>query len=721
MRSVAFAVITLGMGHGLPTWAQAVSEGEVVTLPDITITAEHREESLQKTPVAITVVDGETLANQQIRTVREAAAYVPNLVTPTNNQPSTQTFFLRGVGESDPFQESAVAVYADDAILPRPLNSNLYFDDVERIEVLRGPQGTLYGRNSSAGAVRIISRDPDGNQEGAVSVGLGNYNARELRGRINSGLGGDLSGSLSFVHFKRDGTVRNETLHQDTANLDFTAARGKLRYRPNSDLDIQLTLWGSVDKADTTPLIPQNPPDGRPFDPYTTYAGLDAHNEVKTASGSLRVAYQINPVLQFKSITSYATLRQDGVYDNGGQPWLINSSDPTVTKQNYFTQEFQLNGNLERLTYTTGLFYYQEDYIANRDNSIGGASPSYRGQYSDTDTTSIALYGQANFKFTDRLSGTLGLRWTREHKDFDYQVYSLTPFVVGQKYQNHQITGTLVDTGADKSWTSTTPKIGLEYQWSPDISQYVSVAKGFKAGGFDNRASSAITAQIPFEPETVINYETGVKAEFLDKRLRTNLAVFYNDYKDYQASARDAVLGVVIKQNARKASVRGLEFEGFLAATNRLQLRLSFGYMNAKFDEFENATGITNEGKSFVGSVKGNRIPAAPRLTANAGFEYRVPVNIPGVVRINSNISYRSEYYGDYLNTRISQVPSQTLINLATSYLTPDGKWKDTAAVKNLADREFRSSTTYAPSTNRYNHIYGDPRTFLVTAQYNFF
>jgi iron complex outermembrane receptor protein len=710
-------MLVIGTGCGLPIHTLH-AENEAIILPDIRVTAEHRVEDLQKTPVAITVVDSETLANQQIKTVREIASLVPNLVAPTTNQPSTQTFYLRGIGESDPFQESAVAVYADDLILPRPLNSNLYFDDIERIEVLRGPQGTLYGRNSSAGAVRIISRDPENTPEGSASIGFGNYGAREARARIGGSLGEDIAGSLSLVHFKRDGTVRNKTLDKDTANLDLTAARGKLRYRPNSDLDIQFTLWGSVDKSDTTPMIPATPPFGNAFDPYKTWAASDGENEVKTASGSLRIIRQITPGLQFKSITSYATLRQDGIYDNGGLPWLVNTSDPTDTRQKYLTQEFQLNSTLDRLTYTAGLFYYREDYEANRDNNRGGAKPDYVRQRSDTKTTSIALYGQANYAFTERLSGTLGLRWTREEKDFDYQVYNLTPFTPGQP---QTLLDTLVDVQADKAWTAVTPKIGLEYAWTPSLSQYVSVAKGFKAGGFDNRASSTVTAKTPFGPETALTYEIGIKAEFFDKRLRTNVALFHNDYKDYQASARDPILGVVIKKNAKKAHVRGLEFESVLAATARLQLRFGFGLMDAKFDDFPNAVGTTDAGTTYIGSVKGKRIPAAPRLIANAGFDYLLPLDIPGAARIGGTLTYRGDYYGDYLNTKTTRVPSQTLINLTTSYLTPDGKWKFTAAIKNLADKETRSSTGYTPSIGRHNYIYGDPRTFLLTAQYNFF
>jgi iron complex outermembrane receptor protein len=733
-RAIALIVLSLGVETSFPAFAQnqagavaqeAQNQTDVIVLEDINVTAEHRTENLQKTPVAITVIGGSALNNQKIQNVREISTYVPNLVAPTTNQPSTQTFYLRGIGESDPFQESAIAVYADDVILPRPLNANIVFDDVERIEVLRGPQGTLYGRNSSAGAIRIISYDPGETPEGSISVGLGDYNAREVRGRISGGLGNGFSSSISFVRSKRDGTVRNEYLDKDTNNTDLTAVRGKLRWRPNSDLDILLTTWGSVDKSDTTPLIPHTPPDGHRFDPYKTWAASDGWNEVKTAAASLRVAYQINPRTQFKSITAYGALKQDGVYDNGGLPWLV-STDPADTDQKYFTQEFQLNGTASRLTYTTGLFFYKEDYAADRDSNKGGKNPYYYGQRSDTGTKSIAAYGQVNYKLTDRLSGTLGLRWTREEKDFDYQTYTLTPYAPGQA---QAITGILVngnparavDIHTSKSWTSTTPKIGLEYQWTPDLSQYASVTKGFKAGGFDHRASSALAAETPFEPETVVSYETGVKGEFLNKRLRANLAVFYNDYKDFQASTWDPALGVVMKKNAKRAHVKGIEIETAWAATSRLNFRLGLGYMDARFDDFKDAVGTGNDGKTFIGSVKGKRIPAAPRLTASVGVNYRVPVSLPGAWRVGADVSYRGDYFGDYLNTRKSHVPSRTLLNLATSYLTPDGKWQFIAAVKNVTDKEVQNSSNYSPSIGRYNHIYGDPRTFLLTAQYNFF
>jgi iron complex outermembrane receptor protein len=734
-RAIALIVLSLGVETSFPAFAQnqagavaqeAQDQTDVIVLEDINVTAEHRTENLQKTPVAITVIGGSALNNQKIQNVREISTYVPNLVAPTANLPSSQAFYLRGIGESDPFQESTIALYADDVLLPRSLNANIVFDDVERVEVLRGPQGTLYGRNSSAGAIRIISYDPGETPEGSISVGLGNYNAQEVRGRVSGGLGNGFSSSVSFVRNQRDGTVRNEYLGKDTGNFDLTAVRGKLRWRPNSDLDILLTTWGSVDKSDTTPLIPHTPPDGQKFDPYKTWGALDGESEVKTAATSLRIAYQINPQTQFKSITAYGSLEQYGFYDNGGLPWLVNSANPSETDQKYSTQEFQLNGTASRLTYTTGLFFYREDFSADRDISTGGTSPKYHAQRTDTETKSIAAYGQVNYKLTDRLSGTLGLRWTREKKDFGFQAYTLTPYVPGQA---QSITGILVSGNPprvanihiSKNWTSTTPKIGLEYQWTPDLSQYASVSKGFKAGGFDFRASSAVAAETPFEPETVVSYETGVKGEFLNKRLRANVAVFYNDYKDYQASSRDPVLGVVIKKNAKQAHVKGIEIETAWVATSRLNFRLGLGYMDARFDDFDNAVGIDNEGRSFVGSVKGKRIPAAPRLTASAGVNYRVPVSLPGTWRVGADASYRGDYFGDYLNTKKSHIPSRTLLNLTTSYLTPDGKWQFIAAVKNVADKEVQNSSTYTPSVGRYNHIYGDPRTFLVSAQYNFF
>ncbi|GAB7529367.1 hypothetical protein PS3A_17760 [Pseudomonas sp. 3A(2025)] len=513
----------------------------------VTVTSEHRSEDLQRTPLAISAFDTQRLEQTQVKSVRDLAGQVPNLSLGRNSiGHSTQTYSIRGIGESDPIQEAAVAVYADDLYIPRAIGSMVDFSDVERVEVLRGPQGTLYGRNSSAGAIRILTRDPNQETRALYELEAGNYNARNARLTVSGPLIDDtLFASFSAIDLQRDGTVRNKTLNRDGNDIDSQAYRGKLRWAPDdSPWDVQLTLSGSFDHGESASYTPFD--SNGHYDKFSTRLSWVPHNRLDQGSSVLRATYAINDNLSIKSISAWSAFNQRVNSENSGAAEFIQRSY-ILYKQNYATQEFQLNGDYDRFNFTTGLFLFHERFRAERDsltNNIAQNRIVGNGLYSTTRTDSAAIYGQGNYHLTDKLSLTAGLRFTHERKDFTFSNYDITT--------DQQRNGLRFSADENQTWNSWTPKLGLEYAWSDTLLQYASVSQGFKAGGFDNRATAAASAETAFDPETVTTWETGLKGEFFNGRLRSNVALFYNDYKDLQATAYAPSIGNFICAHQRR-------------------------------------------------------------------------------------------------------------------------------------------------------------------------
>ncbi len=682
-------------------------------LPTVTVTAEHRSENLQKTPLAISAFDENALRDAQINNVRDLSGRVPNLTL--NRQSisySAQTYGIRGIGETDPIQEAAVAVYADDLYIPRAISSMIDFNDVERVEVMRGPQGTLYGRNSAAGAVRVITRDPDQQTRGFFELGAGTYNARNGRLLISGPLvDNTLFGSFSAIRLTRDGTVRNRTRNKDVNNVDIQSYRGKLRLAPeDSPWDVQLTLAGTFDRGDTTSYSPFDPATGR-YDKFKTYSSLDPKNKLDQGSAVLRAIYTLNDNLSFKSVTAWSEFDQPVDYDNSGQANSGNAApiqnNLILYKQRYATQEFQLNGSHDDFTYTLGLYLYKERFSAERDSltySVAADRVNASGQYSTTDTESYALYGQSNYKLTPRLSLTTGLRYTSEHKNFRYSNYAITP--------DRQITGTNFSAETSESWASFSPKVGLEYAWSDDLVQYGYVAKGFKAGGFDNRAPTRLAAEQGFDPENVTTYEVGFKGDFAAGRLRSNIALFYNDYDDLQTNAWDPAISANLRTNVGSAHTYGLELENTALLTRDLRLTANIGYLKSKYDDFQNASGpgVSADGKEMI---------FAPRWNASLGLNWTVPVALPGALIAATDYQYQTRSYANALNADIYEVPAQGFWNASTSYASGDGHWTTTLSVKNLLDRAYPQSVANSAASRTAYYSVNDPRTVLLSVRYD--
>ncbi|MEI9891700.1 MAG: TonB-dependent receptor [Caulobacteraceae bacterium] len=682
---------------------------------EVIVTAERRETSLQKTAIAISAYDAGRLADRGINSIRDLSGQIPNFsIARANISYTTQTYALRGVGETDPIQEPVVAVYVDDVYQPRQLGSMLDFNDVQRIEVLRGPQGTLYGRNSSAGAIRVITADPGQTPHDLLSLTYGSYNDVEARGLVSGPLSETFAGSLSYLHRSRDGITEDPTLGHDVNRIDFDAVRGKLRWTPNDRLDAQTSVNVLRDRSDTRSYTPVSQPGG--YEPYRSYSEVPPYQKLDQASISERVQYKLNDALKLKSITSYGGFDLNPVwYDNDGAAALIQKNLIHYNDQ-FITQELQLNGEFGRLNFTSGFFYLHERFFVQRDgytrtNAVAttppllaaGSNYSYLRAHNFTDTDSYAVFGEGTYRITDKLSLTGGVRLTQESKRFvfDNSVINLNAQVIAPSIQGQ----------AQHTWTAATPKASVQYQWTPTIQTYATYAEGFKSGGFDNRATTIATAQNPFNPETVDSYEGGLKSQWFDRRFQANLAIFYNQYKDLQASVFDPAFSTSVRINAGKAHTDGVELETETRLTEALGVQVSGGYLDAIYDSFKNAggLGVNADGKTLINS---------PKWNASAALVYDLPVKVPGGLRLTADGNWQGAAFSNALNRPQDQYPDQAFLNASLIWTAPDPRWSVDLSSRNLLDSHKPVSTTYTPSTGIYYYNVPDPRTVLITVKF---
>lgn len=703
LPAIALSAITSQAQAQAPSAEDSTASGEIV------VTAERRATDLQKTAIAISAFTPDRLEERNITNVRDLAGQVPNLfVARTSISHTTQTFSLRGVGESDPIQEPVLAVYVDDVYVPRQIGSMSEFADLERVELLRGPQGTLYGRNSSAGALRIITRDPDDTTHVTAEAGYGSFNDVQVRALVSGPIvSNTLSGSLSYIHRSRDGVTYDPTLGHDVNRIDLDGWRGKLRFTGVEGLDALLTVNVTRDRSDTRSYIPVNQPGS--FSRRRSYSEVEPLQHLNAQSGSLRLIYTLSPALSVKSITAVGGFNLDPVYyENDGQAALI-QKNLIHYNDKFVSQEVQLNGELGDLSFTSGLFYLHERFFVERDGfsrtgTAATAPVNKLRAHNITYTDAYAVFGEGTWKATDIFSLTAGIRGTIEKKRFvfDNKVIDDNRNVVSQSIKGE----------ADKTWKAVTPKISLQAQWTPNLLQYLTWSRGFKSGGFDNRATRLDLATLPYDPEKVTTYEGGLKATLFGQALRSNLAIFYNDYKDLQVSFYDPAYVGSRRGNAGKAHSWGVEIENELRLSGRFRVQASGGYLKAIYDDYKGAGG------NGV-NADGNPLVNAPKWSLSGGATYDLPLGASGShLRLSANAQYQSSFYTSALARPQDLVPGQTFVNGSINWILPDDRFQIGLSAKNILGANKPVGSTYTPSTGVYYKNYPDPATVLLSVRF---
>jgi iron complex outermembrane receptor protein len=716
MALAPFVALCLPMGAhaadapAAPTLLASAAPDKAVE--EVVVTAERRSTKLQKTPAAITRIGAATLNDSGSHLVRDLSGDIPDVEIPRGGlTPTTQSFFIRGIGTSDPIQDPAVGLYVDDVFIPRPISDGGLFDlpDMDHVEVLRGPQGTLYGRNSDAGAIRLVTLDPGDTLHIVADAGFGNYGAVQTHDLISGPIvPGLVYGSLAFVHSDRQGTTYDPTIHLNVNNINYDSLRGKLKLTPTDDLEIVLSADGMLDHSNTayyTPLVQKGG-----FNPNLTYVPIYPVNDLQSGGVALHVKYQLAPELTVKSITSVRAWDQAPViYDNAGTATQY-SANFIDYHQHDTTQELQLAGDYDRFNFVTGFYYFNEDFSVDR-LTVSLFKPRTH-TLNRTVTESYAGYAQGNYKITDKLTATVGVRYTLDHRTFDDGNYTTIVNPAAATLFGRYTVGSPIFTAlSDHSWGAFTPKFGLDYQITPLIMTYVSYAEGFKGGGYDNRSANETIAHTPFSPETVDTYEVGAKADWLDHRLRTNLALFYNDYTNLQSTIYTSTVPGAPTEltNAGKAHTDGIELETTLIPIDGLTWTNNAGYLDSAYDKFLDA------GPKGVAAT-GNRLPYAPRWNLTSAADYQVPLPIPGTVHAGGDLQYQTKAFSDVLNTPQAALPEQTILNFHAGYTTENSRWSALFTIRNALDRRFNQSGTYVPPVEFF--LENPPRTFLFTIRY---
>ena len=701
-----------------PVGAQAPDgEAEESRLQEIVVTAERRSANLQDVPIAVSAFTAEDLDRRQITSLVDIAKDVPNLIGHNNVGLNTATVvYLRGIGSTQSFAtvDTTVGFYVDDVYIARQNANNFGLFDVERIEVLRGPQGTLYGRNTSGGAIKIVTQRPT--EEFAVKgqASVGDYGFYEVRGSLNLPVGETVALRLNAVtQQQEDGFARNVTLGGRVNDRSIEGVRAALRWQPNEAWDINVSLdWIDDDAFGIVPSDVSGRARPRRSTLYEVTSGIENYNFTTSKGATVRVDWE-GASFDVSSISSYRELVQDYVLDLSDQPRPIYSID-NLGEHEQFTQELQMKGGGtvggREVEWITGAFFMKEWNTTLIGDTItfqlpnGARIPAGRQVKTvDNDVDSYAAFGQATVKLSDRLALTGGLRWTRDRKDVAVVQRNGAGVVT-------YTTATLVSLGTpvEQTFEEVTPKLALDFQLNEDALLYASFTRGFKSGGWNSRVTSA--AQFyAVAPEFVDAYELGAKTEWLDRRLRINGAAFYSDVSDLVIGAIGTAPGGAFATLSADAAIYGVEIEMSAAATERLDLFATVGLMEGEYKNL----GADPQG------FRGRTLPRLPGETIKIGAEYALPVGQAGEVRLGADYSFTANYFTSSAPDAITQTGDVGLVNASLRFDSAGGGWFVQAGCRNCADKEwFHSMLNFpvlGPGVGFAAAYPSDPRTWRVT------
>ncbi|WP_453978073.1 TonB-dependent receptor [Brevundimonas sp. Marseille-Q4549] len=750
---------SLAIGLGMPAWAQTppAQEQQVSQIDDIVVTARRREETLVDVPISITVQTGEQLENRGATDITALQRVTPNLTLQVSRGTnSTLTAFIRGVGQQDPLWgfEPGVGLYVDDVYVARPQGAVLDIFDIERIEVLRGPQGTLYGRNTIGGAIKYVTRDLDMKEPVfRVRAAIGTKNQRDLVLSGSTPLGDRVAVGGAFATYNRDGFGTNHFTGADTYNKDVIAGRATIEFHPSDNLFFRLSGDYTEDNSNANhghrerpvpapllALVPQTECRSVFANVYDTCAGLGDGNQVINKGVSLLGEWRASDSLTFKSITAYreGVTHSNGIdFDNLPGPILDIAAGGTVYEDNQFSQEFQLQYSSDRLQGVAGVYYLDATAGGQYDTILQAANLTL-GTSGSVDTRSFAIFGDFSYDLTDRLAISVGGRWTRDTKDavvFKANYAGLGSPIVGRNVAPAQI---LSDYTASDTYEEFTPRVSASYELTPEFNFYAAYGRGFKSGGFDMRGDATATPATKngYAPEIVDSYEIGLKGAAFDRRLRLSTALFYSDYQGQQITTQQvnpAGTGVVsFVDNVGSSTIWGWGFEGQARLTNRLTANLALGYTNASFDQYLAYVPNPAAPPAYIQTdVSASRqFQNTPEWTGNFSLAYAVPLSNGGDVSILGSMSFRSDT--SMFETPFPEVdqPAYQLYDLNITYTSPDSRWKVGLHGRNLTDERYRTGaytfayTPAAPATVIYGDsvigFYGPPRTVSLTVGYTF-
>lgn len=728
----------------------------------IYVTARRREERLIDVPLSVTAISGETLAKQGVQDIIAVAQQVPNITLEVSRGTNTTlTAFIRGVGQQDPVAgfEAGVGLYVDDVYLNRPQAAVLDVYDVERIEVLRGPQGTLYGRNTIGGAIKYVTAPLPDDLSLKVRGTYGSYDQADLIVTASTPIGDSLKIGASGARLSRGGFGDNLTLGTENYNKDVWAARGTIEFESGP---VTARLSGDYVKDNSEArqghrFIP-GLLSGAPVldDVFDTRAGLDiVEQEVEAYGGALNIAVELSDTITLKSITGYREDSSTTPIDFDSLA-AVDLDVPAIYDNQQFSQELQLLYEGDKLSGVLGFYYLDANAFTAFDvalfTTLNGLTAQTLG---DVDTETWSVFGDFTYDLTDTLSVSVGGRYTNDKRTS----LVLRRTFLGGFSDLFGGTGAVIATTSNFTGSATfedfNPRGSISWQPTPDHNIYFTYSQGFKGGGFDPRGQTSACRNptggacnadevfdfLAFDPETVDSYELGWKASLLDNRLNISIAGFLGQYKDVQIpgsvgfdangdGVNESFIGIT--SNAADADVNGIEFEGnalvgkdFAGEGSRFTVNWSLGIIDAKFNTFIDA---------FGNDVADQRVfQNTPDVTAHMGFDLGLPL-AGGIVDFIGQAALRSDASQFEVPNPFLDQDGFVLVDASIVYTSDDGRYSLGVHGKNLFDKEYIvagynfvaggvGGAPFIPTLGREGTLtgfFGDPRRVYVTAQVNF-
>ena len=781
-------------------------------LAEMVITAQFVKQNLQITPVAITAVTAAMLDSRGQENILEVAGQTPNVTLTTGGAyggPSLVAF-IRGVGQTDfdPALEPGVGLYVDDTYYSTLTGSVLDLLDLDRVEVLRGPQGTLSGKNSIGGSIKMYSKKPSAENDGYVAVEYGSYNAVTVRGATNFTLIPDqLYARISGVSRSRDGYITRLDYaceHPGTAlslalepqlqspsckigtegGIKYTAGRLALRWLPaeNLELNFAASVDNDVSEAPANVLLGGGPtiapiivngqvwpnlvtvtlPNGQTFQPlpatfqpcvfitsgagscdtaklnnpyanYATYTdprtglSITPNQTVKSHDLSLNVDWKLTDALDLQSITAYRNYVSGFGDDQSAAPFPVADLYQTLT-HHQTSQEFRLNGKVDKLVdYTLGAFYFDQYTAHDGRIELGYVGFDFVHGPDPVNAKNWALFGHTIVHATDKLDLSLGLRYSDDKKDYQYARHnpdgSLIQPCIGPPgtpgNPPNCVISSLNGTTSSFHGARTDYRAAVTYKWTDSFMTYAQYSTGYKGGGVNPRPFYNVQA-VPFQPETLEAFEVGAKSQMLDNRLRLNVALFKNKYKDIQLTLQDcsAIFGpqfgvpCLLPANSGDADVTGGEVELAFNPVRGLQLDASYSHLDFSMTRVNAITGVT------LSDVT----PYTPKNKWSAGIQYQFDFGSAGSITPRVDAAYQSSVFTDPINSVLGEIDSYTLVNARITWLSAQKDWQVALEGQNLGDKMFYTSKL--DTTNSGGGIaYGTPglpRTVMLSVKRSF-
>ncbi|MBT4519316.1 MAG: TonB-dependent receptor [Halieaceae bacterium] len=683
-----------------------------LTLEEVIVTAQKRSTTVQETPIAITAFTGEILANGVVTDAADLNGRVPNLHIAKGG--SNVEISIRGINSTNNVEagDPAVAFHVDGIYLGRPIAAGAIFYDLERVEVLNGPQGTLYGRNATAGSINVITQKPAQEFEANLELNLGNYDRVHTQGMINVPITDQFQLRAAFFTDDRDGYY--DAVHFETGeslaegdSADDEAFRLHGLYQPTENLSLLLSV-DYLSKEGSPPYQRDVPVD----DVFTVETTASGYSDIEDKG----IKFELNYDLDFATLTYMAASRETKYSAGGaaaGNSFLLGATLTVDNSMEQVTHELRLASNGEgALQWIAGAYYFKEEQeiFFLLDDALVIAPPPFPRldltfDQPEVEAASTAIFGQIDYSFAESFRLSAGLRYTQDDKK------RIGRSLVG--FTEADVVLSNVPNIADEEWDSTDWKLGLDWFVTEDSMLYFSVGTGYKAGGyFDGIAPN------DYDEETVLSWEVGSKNQFLDNRLQLNLAAFYYDYEDFQVTQTEPLVGLPagaqgsVTRNAGEAEVYGAELSAQYLATAYDHFNLQFSYLHSEFTDFE----LYDPMNDVTNDYKGNELNKAPGWTATLGYQHEWALGDNGSVTAGGLVYYMDDHYLTFRNEEISEQESYTKVDLNLTYTSPQGNWFVSAYGKNVTDEEVMVSISLLGVATAG---FAAPRTYGVRAGYN--